>query len=228
MSPFGQPPLPVSLWIVRLPSPLIDAASILGRLASQSVQNRILTTGEKLERDSFWQLKQGGYCHLSKMLTCSYSFKILKSILLTHLEGPGQWPLGALPPQPAGWFSLFHPVWQPQSDPDCSPPSKCFLLSSLQPGPLEWQAHTGSPPQNWSGLGETNRDLVRIVFEYLPCFPQSNSQQKADSIESYSLTCQWLVWVWKDQLFELTLWFYSPKREKPAHKADFTKKIKPW
>lgn len=40
--PLGQPPLPISLWMVRRPNPLIEAASILGRFASQSVQNRIL------------------------------------------------------------------------------------------------------------------------------------------------------------------------------------------
>ena len=42
----GQPPEPVSRWMVRRPAPLMEAASMRGRLASQSVQNKILGSGE--------------------------------------------------------------------------------------------------------------------------------------------------------------------------------------
>ena len=42
MRPLGQPPEPVSRWMVRRPAPLMEAASMRGRLASQSVQNKIL------------------------------------------------------------------------------------------------------------------------------------------------------------------------------------------
>ena len=47
----GQPPLPVSLWTNRRPSPLMEAASIRGILASQSVQKRILREEGDRERE---------------------------------------------------------------------------------------------------------------------------------------------------------------------------------
>lgn len=46
----GQPPEPVSRWMVRRPAPLMEAASMRGRLASQSVQNRILGSREGVRR----------------------------------------------------------------------------------------------------------------------------------------------------------------------------------
>lgn len=42
VSPFGQAPISISLKTTCLPLPLIDAASILGKFASQSVQKTIL------------------------------------------------------------------------------------------------------------------------------------------------------------------------------------------
>lgn len=53
----------------------------------------------------------------------------------THPGDPGQWLEGAPPPQPAVWSSWCHPTWPPLSDPNCFPPSKCFLLSSPLPSP---------------------------------------------------------------------------------------------
>lgn len=42
VSPLGQAPISMSLNTMCLPPPLIDAASIRGKVASQSVQKRIL------------------------------------------------------------------------------------------------------------------------------------------------------------------------------------------
>lgn len=78
-----------------------------------------------------WLMKETvGWIYPSK-------FGIHPYMVLTHLEGLGRW-LGDAPLRRlAGSFSWSHPVWPPQSGPDCSPPSKCFLLSSPQLGLLE-------------------------------------------------------------------------------------------
>lgn len=62
-------------------------------------------------------------------------------------------PSGARCHPPAEWSGGFRPAWPPRSGPGCSPPSRCCLQSSPQPGPLEWPSHTESLPQSWSGLG---------------------------------------------------------------------------
>lgn len=46
VSPLGQAPISMSLNTMCLPPPLIDAASIRGKVASQSVQKRILGKGK--------------------------------------------------------------------------------------------------------------------------------------------------------------------------------------
>lgn len=96
--------------------------------------------------------------------------------ILTRLGGPGRWPGGAPPPQPAEWSSWFRPAWPPLSGPGYSPPSRCSLLSSPPQDPLEWPGHTGSPRQNWSELEQGGRGeevvhlIVKLCCDHFP-FP---------------------------------------------------------
>lgn len=87
----------------------------------------------------------------------TYHSTVHKLVYLTHHAGQGRWLVDAPLLQRGALCAWYRQVWPPRSGPSCSPPSRCFQQSSPQPDPLEWPDHTGSPPQNWSGLHQSKK-----------------------------------------------------------------------
>lgn len=95
VSPLGQAPVSMSLNTMCRPTPLMDAASMRGNVASQSVQNRILGSNKShtfvvLNSKSFKLLFRP---HLEKLLDLKAGTNVKPLVLLRHFTKVWTWIL---------------------------------------------------------------------------------------------------------------------------------------